>query len=76
MEALFYLVHIWHSGRVGEPQYSSTLLSLPPKQLTGLSLVDRFPEQEVDPVIMLPSCNGLDVVPQTLLELFSFNHLF
>lgn len=48
-----------NSGRAGQPQHSSTLLGLPPNQLAGLSLVDRFPGQEVDPVIMLPNCNGV-----------------
>lgn len=48
-----------NSGRAGLPQHSSTLLGLPPNQLAGLSLVDRFPGQEVDPVIMLPNCNGV-----------------
>lgn len=47
-----------NSRRLSQLQQNSNLLGLPSKQLACLSLVARFPRQEVDPVTMLLNCNG------------------
>lgn len=85
MQSLFFsrsphLAYRKHSltnfGRAGQPQQSSNLLGLPSKKLACLSLVARFPRQEVYiQSLCSPIAMGTDLAPQTLMEVLSPDHL-